>query len=299
MKVEVEELESLLGPDDVDVDSRRILEEARDEKGCAIFETFSTHGPSELLVANCWRWDKHQRRLNAPWRQKCEGCGKRAWNSRALDGARWKKRVMENCANMNVDIEVLERLLVRENREVSLRYMLKYSRRGGSNIFQLFDTSEKRAHFVANRKRSLESQGMKATKQESWQNEWHDIECQGVTAKAPPCPERTLKMPLPQQSSPSSREEEGYWVGREDRRRRSIAFEKMSKRMMKYLEDIDDVKVGITELQERLERNEKVGVCIRQVAQQAMNDNGQHFSKSSGKEKKSYVLPVWPGGTHS
>ena len=69
--------------------------------------------------------------------------------------------------------------------------------------------------------------------------------------------------------------------------------------MMKYLEDIDDVKVGITELQERLERNEKVGVCIRQVAQQAMNDNGQHFSKFSGKEKKSYVLPVWPGGTHS
>ena len=145
------------------------------------------HGPSELLVASCWRWDKHQRRLNAPWRQKssasaCEGCGKRAWNSRALDGARWKKRVMENCANMNVDIEVLERLLVRENREISLRYMLKYSRRGGSNIFQLFDTSEKRAQFVANRKRSLESQGMKATKQESWQNEWHDIECQGVTA---------------------------------------------------------------------------------------------------------------------
>ena len=31
-KVEVEELEDLLGPDDVDVDFRRILEEARDEK---------------------------------------------------------------------------------------------------------------------------------------------------------------------------------------------------------------------------------------------------------------------------
>ena len=31
-KVEVEELESLLGPDDSDVDFRRILQEARDEK---------------------------------------------------------------------------------------------------------------------------------------------------------------------------------------------------------------------------------------------------------------------------
>ena len=46
MKVEIEEFESLLGPDDVDVDFRRILEKARDEKGCAIFETFSTDGPS-------------------------------------------------------------------------------------------------------------------------------------------------------------------------------------------------------------------------------------------------------------
>ena len=46
VKVEVEELEDLLGPEDVDVDLRRILEEARDEKGCAIFETFSADGPS-------------------------------------------------------------------------------------------------------------------------------------------------------------------------------------------------------------------------------------------------------------
>ena len=41
LKMEVE-LESLLGPDDSDVDFRRILEEPRDKKGCAIFETSST-----------------------------------------------------------------------------------------------------------------------------------------------------------------------------------------------------------------------------------------------------------------
>ena len=33
MKVDVEELETLLGPDDIIVDFRRILEEARDERG--------------------------------------------------------------------------------------------------------------------------------------------------------------------------------------------------------------------------------------------------------------------------
>ena len=58
LKLEIEELESLLGPDDSDVDFR-------DKKGCAIFETFSTDGPSEFLVVSRTRWDEHQRRLNA------------------------------------------------------------------------------------------------------------------------------------------------------------------------------------------------------------------------------------------
>ena len=52
VKVEVEELEDLLGPDDVDVDFRRILEEARDEKGCAIFTTLSTDGPGKFVVVS-------------------------------------------------------------------------------------------------------------------------------------------------------------------------------------------------------------------------------------------------------
>ena len=41
VKVDVEELEDLLGPEDVDVDCMRILKEARDERGLKIFETFS------------------------------------------------------------------------------------------------------------------------------------------------------------------------------------------------------------------------------------------------------------------
>ena len=111
-------------------------------------------------------------------------------------------------------------------------------------MFQLFDTSEKLHHIEANRKNVGES-GKNGAQQESWQDEWHDIEYQGAIAKAPPCPERTLKTPLPLQSSPSSREEEGQWVAMEDSRRRSIACEKMAKRMLKFLEDSGDVKVGI------------------------------------------------------
>ena len=64
-KVEIEELESLLGPDDKDVDVRRILEEARDEKGCAIFRPSAQMvRVREFLVVSRSRWDKYQRRRN-------------------------------------------------------------------------------------------------------------------------------------------------------------------------------------------------------------------------------------------
>ena len=109
---------------------------------------------------------------------------------------------------------------------------------------------------MANRRRWLESQGRNGAQQESGQNEWHDIEYQGAMAKAPPCSDRTPQTPLPQQS-PSSAREEGCWVLMEDRRRRGIAFEKLAKEMLRYLDTTDDVKVGITELQERLEVSEK------------------------------------------
>ena len=65
MKVQVEALEALLGPEDVDVDLRRILKEARDERGRKIFETFSSNDMS-FLVAEWSRWSKYKR---APWRQ--------------------------------------------------------------------------------------------------------------------------------------------------------------------------------------------------------------------------------------
>ena len=42
VKVRVEELEGVLGPEDVDVDFRRILKGTRDERGRKIFETFSS-----------------------------------------------------------------------------------------------------------------------------------------------------------------------------------------------------------------------------------------------------------------
>ena len=55
------------------------------------------------------------------------------------------------------------------------------------------EVSEKQNHFVASRRRWLESQGRHGARQESGQNVWHDNEYQGAGAKAPPCSDRTSK----------------------------------------------------------------------------------------------------------
>ena len=98
--------------------------------------------------------------------------------------------------------------------------------------------------------------------------------------EALPCPERTQKKtPLPQQSSSSAREEEGRWVLMEDRRRRSIAFENLAKEILRYLENSEKVKVGIVELQERLEVSVQIGISIQQVASRREVKVAKRFSK--------------------
>ena len=68
-----------------------------------------------------------------------------------ISGDSWKKQetskgaavedYLESCAQVVVEIEVVERLLRPENLEVSLRYVLKHATCRSSNIFQPFDTS--------------------------------------------------------------------------------------------------------------------------------------------------------------
>ena len=73
---------------------------------------------------------------------------------------------LENCACVKVDIEVLERLMKPENREIPPRYTLKYSTRGGSNIFQLFETAEKHDHRGSQKKMVGESLEKRSTARE-------------------------------------------------------------------------------------------------------------------------------------
>ena len=72
-KMEVEELEDLLD---------RILKVARDERGCEIFETFSTDGLSEFLVASRSRWGRVQKKVERTMETKFVGERQRVgWSS--------------------------------------------------------------------------------------------------------------------------------------------------------------------------------------------------------------------------
>ena len=187
---------------------------------------------------------------------------------------------LDKCAQVIVKMNFVESLLRPENREVSLKYVLKHANYGSSCVFQLFGTAEKPNHLVVRRRRWLESQVRDDARQESGSNKWYNFGYQGAKANAPLCPISTQKTPLPQQSSSSAREEEDHWELREERRRRRTAFENLAKGMLRYLNNCNEVKVGITELQERVEVPAQIGISIQQVAQQAMNEDGQKIIRS-------------------
>ena len=180
-----------------------------------------------------------------------------------------------------------------------MRYVLKHATSSGNNIFQLFDTSEKPNHFVASKRRQLESQGRDDARQDSGRNECHDIEYQGTKAKAPPCPNSTLQTPLPQQSSSSAREEEDHWELRKTGEGEGLLSRTWPRRTPRYLDNCN-VKVGITELQERV----VCAVAIRSLHSASGTASAGRrcqtiFSKNPGTKEDNYVLHAGPGGRRS
>ena len=171
---------------------------------------------------------------------------------------------LEKCAQIKVKIDLVESLLRPENLVVSSRCVLKHANYGGSNVFQLFRNSRKAVSPCCKQK-TMDGKSGERRCLAGGRNEWYDLGYQGAKAKAPPCPNNTLQTPLPQ---------------REERRRRRIAFENLAKGMLRYLDNCNEVKVGITELQERVEVPAQIGISIRRVAQQAVNEDGQNIFRS-------------------
>ena len=71
----------------------------------------------------------------------------------------------------------------------------------------------------------------------------------------------------------------------EERRRRRIAFENLAKGILRYLDNCNDEKVGITELQERVAVPVQICISIHRVAQQAMNEDGEKIFEAFWQEE--------------
>ena len=82
----------------------------------------------------------------------------------------------------------------------------------------------------------------------------------------------------------------------EDRRRRNVAFVKLAKERLRYQENSEEVKVGITELQEQLEVLVQTGIS-NWLSRRGMK-GAKRCLKYFGK-KKNYVLPAGQGGMRS
>ena len=95
-----------------------------------------------------------------------------------------------------------------------------------------------------------------------------------------PCPESTLRAPLPLQSSSSTREEESRWVLMEDRR----CLRERGKEILRYLENSEELNVSITELQEQLEVNVQIGITLQ--AQQARNERNHRVFEIFWQEEE-------------
>ena len=63
--------------------------------------------------------------------------------------------------------------------------------------------------------------------------------------------------------------------------------------MLRYLDNGEDVKVGIPELQERQGTFEKVGISVQQVAQQAMIENGQKIFRHFEARRRRVMYCQW------
>ena len=291
VKVRVEELEGLLAPEDVDVDLRRILKEARDERGRNIFETFGSDDMS-FLVAEWSRWDKYKR---APWRQdssvSARDGGKQAWDSlgnREQVTVGWsqdEKRVtdavedyLEKCAQVIVKIDLVESLLMPENLEVSSRNVLNHANYGSRQHLPALRHNRKAESLSCKQKTMVGKSGERRCEAGEWEKRvvrpWVS-RSQGKSSAVPQ--QHSTPLLCFSKARRRPREEEDHWELRDERRRRRIAFENLAKSMLRYFDNCNEVKVGITVLQERVEVPEQIGISIQQVARQAMNEDGQTF----------------------
>ena len=88
------------------------------------------------------------------------------------------------------------------------------------------------------------------------------------------------RAPWRQDSSASARD--GWW-----------AFENLAKSMLRYLDNCNEVKVGITELQEWVVVPEQICISVQQVARQGVNEDGQTQFEVFWQQEGELCIASW------
>ena len=131
-------------------------------------------------------------------------------------------------------------------------------------------------HFVASRSRWLGYQGKRVAQQERSQSDLKDMNYEGTTVKAPPCPERRMRTPLPQQSSSSTREEESQCSAQE---------RTASARMEQYVNNSECIQLDIDEVEEYSLGPEYADIDVKQISRKATREDRNIFEVFKVEEK--------------
>ena len=170
--------------------------------------------------------------------------------------ARMEHNVNNNdCIKLEID-EVEDCSLGPEYSDVDVKHTLRNAPRECRNIFEAFSVKEKGEHLVASK--------------------WRWDDCQ---RQRKPQEEKAWK--------------ESHGLDDEDKRKWFAAYEDLAKKMMKFLEDREHLKVGLRELKEHLETPEAAGISIMQIAKQARNERGQKlFQIFRQEENEVYIASL-------
>ena len=271
MKVEIEALELLMDPEDSELCLRYILTHAR-RRGSRIFEIFSTKEELDHIVASRNRSMEYQgksvaarevakrserrelrrndgkgssvpeRRMRTPLPLQSSSSTREEesqWSAQERTATARMEQYVNNseCIQLDID-EVEECSLGPEYADIDVKKILRKATREGRNIFEVFKVKGKGELLVT--------------------SQWRWDDCQ-----------RQMK------SQEDKAWKECREFGVEDERKGCVAFEEAAKRMLKYLEESEDLKVCLSELKEQLETPEEAGFSMMQIAQQARNERGQ------------------------
>ena len=183
----------------------------------------------------------------------------KGWNARDRTVIASMEKHFNESDSVKQEIDELELPLGPEETEVYERHILRKASRRGGTAFDIFNSKGKSEHSVASDVRWDERQSRKAVQKERARRDVQEVDDevgQNWTAA-------------------------GEWI---------------AKKMLKYLEDSEVLKVSTREVKEQVLSPNEPSVNIERIARQARSENARCCFRFSDKERTRSSSPVWRDG---